>query len=329
MAGIIIASKTEKLADGHYVIRQTVRLTAPWAVELALRGLMRTVSIGWNPTGPVLCSVCNAHVFEKCWHWPGERLSEVTDDDGNKRKVRKRTGEIVVEWIYTAFELLETSMVPVPGVASAGVDEIRAALAAHIPGFRAALAPDGDGFPDDEDNDMKLLAALAGILGLAATASEDEVTNAVTNLKRDKETAETKLSIAESERAKLASKVEEHEKVERLAAEDKFIQDAILSGRITKGDEPVWRKLYALNAEDAKAEMAKRKEGCATPVGQPRQAKNEEPPQPKAEADTGAARKLFQDSGVNYDRAKAFAKSFGVKDPDKALAKIAGVGEEQ
>lgn len=325
--GTIVDSKTEKLDEGHYVIRQTVRLTAPWAVELALRGLMSTVSIGWNPTGPVLCSVCNTHVFDKCWHYPGERLSEVTDEDGTKRKVRKRTGDIVVQWIFTSAELVETSCVPVPGVPSAGVDEIRAALSAQSPAFCAALAPDGDGLPDhDEEDHMKLLTALAGILGLAATASEDDVTKAVESLKRDRDTVQAKLEIAEGERTRLAAVVEEHKKTERKASEDKFVHDALASGRITKADEAVWRKLFALDAQDAQAEMAKRNEGSATPVGQPRQSANE--PAPPAPAVATAVRGELAKAGVNADAALGYARLFGAKNAEKTIAGALGVNQE-
>lgn len=128
-AGTIIASKTEKRGDGDYAVKMTARLTAPWAVELALRGLLSSVSIGWLATGPVECSVCKAAIYTKCYHFPGDRLSEATDELGNKKYVWDRKGSLVVEWVFTEAELTETSVVNVPGVASAGIEEVRAALA--------------------------------------------------------------------------------------------------------------------------------------------------------------------------------------------------------
>ncbi len=135
--GTLIESGVEVPTEGHYEIRQVARLTEPWAIALYLRGNMTTVSIGWIPTGPVLCSVCNAPVGEKCggwWkHWPGDRLKKITDDDGNEVYVDSNKGSIVVRWIYTAAELIETSCVPVPGVPTAEMDQLRATLSAQFP----------------------------------------------------------------------------------------------------------------------------------------------------------------------------------------------------
>jgi hypothetical protein len=143
--GTIVSSDTKTPQEGHRQIFQVARLTAPWAVDAYLRGLMTSVSIGWHPTGPVLCSACNAPVMEKCWHWPGDRLATVTDEDGTKRKVRKRDGAEVVRWIYTKAVLIETSWVLVPGVESAGMDQLRGRLAARFPGCGF------DGQPDEDD----------------------------------------------------------------------------------------------------------------------------------------------------------------------------------
>lgn len=133
VAGKILTSKTTKLADGHYEMRMRVRLTASWAVELALRGLLFAVSIGWEPTGPVECSACAAPVYTKCYHWPGDRVTETPQSDGTKKFVRDRNGDLTVEWIYTQAELIETSMCPIGGVKLAGFDGVRAALAASFP----------------------------------------------------------------------------------------------------------------------------------------------------------------------------------------------------
>lgn len=148
--GTLIESKTEQPEEGHHQIFQTVRLSAPWAVEMYLRGLMTTVSIGWFPTGPVICSACDAPIGAKCWHWPGDRLDEVIDGDGVKRKVRNRNGggAILVRWIYTKAELIETSCVPVPGVPTAAMDQLRATLAASFPTLFA-----------DEDADEDIVVA--------------------------------------------------------------------------------------------------------------------------------------------------------------------------
>lgn len=152
--GTLADSRTEQPEEGHHQIFQRATLTEPWAIAMYLRGNMTTVSIGWIPTGPVLCSACNAPVFEKCYHWPGDRLSEVTDDNGDKRYVRSRNGKLVVRWVYTKAELIETSCVPVPGVASAEMDPLglRAVLASQWPMFAAGA------FSDEESRDAEQVA---------------------------------------------------------------------------------------------------------------------------------------------------------------------------
>ncbi len=315
--GVITASKTEKRADGDYAIMQTAKLTAPWAVELALRGLLDTVSIGWNPTGPVLCSACNAQIYTKCYHWPGDRLAEVDTDEGGKRKVRKADGPITVEWIFTGAELVETSAVNVPAVPGA-----------HIEGFRATLAAGSGSNRSDklQENEMNLLAVLATMLTLAPSAGEDEVIKAVDSLKRDRDTARKELTIADSERTKLAAIVEGHQATERQTEEDAFIRDAVSTGRITLADEGAWRDLYQANADRAKTRMAERAAGCSTPVGQPRQSTTV-PTDPKPPIGT-EVRTALAANGVDADQTFKFAKLFGAKNPEKTIGNALGLNGE-
>ncbi|MDQ3295082.1 MAG: hypothetical protein M3619_00670 [Myxococcota bacterium] len=325
VGGTITASATEKRAEGDYAIKQTTRLTAPWAVELALRGLMRAVSIGWRPTGPVLCSACNTEIFEKCWHWPGDRLTEVTDEDGKKRRQRKSDGELTVEWVFTSAELVETSSVPVPGVATAAIEAVRTSLSAN-PVFRAMSAHEGEDLPREESIMKSILAALVATLSLAPTAGEDEVIKAVDDLKRDRDTARKELSIADTENTKLSAIVEEHREKQRKVDEDTFVRDALSSGRITKGDEGAWRDLYQLDATKAAARMNERKAGCATPVGQPRQ--SEIVPPPAANADHEDVKAALTANGVDADQAIGMAKLFGAKTPEKTIARAIGMKQE-
>ncbi len=199
-AGTVLSSKTEKRGEGDYVIRQTVKLTAPWAVELALRGLLGSVSIGWNPTGPVNCSACDAPIFTKCWHCPGDTLSEKDIEGGGKRKVRDALGPITVEWIFTAAELIETSMVNVGGVPSARADDIRASLSASLSTHQSSPRDGREDlfhgeFPEETDDmDPKLLA----LLGLPATATLSEVLAAIA--KRDATGAADSAELADGAR---------------------------------------------------------------------------------------------------------------------------------
>jgi hypothetical protein len=313
VAGKIIDSKTEKLDDGEYRIMQTWRLTAPWAVELALRDLLSTVSIGWCATGPVLCSACNAPVFTVCYHCPGDRLSEKIGDDGVKRMVRDRAGATIVEWIYTSAELVETSLAPVPAVTSARIEGIRAALSAH----------DGGISPPHIEEGNHMNPKLLQLLGLAATAGDPEALSAVESLVADR----AELAITSKE-LKLANKELEILGAEkRKTAVDAFISGALASGRIAKGDETAWRDLYELSADRAVKRMAERAEGSATPVGLPRASATNvtEDKGSTGGASTGdpivATKQILKANNVDPDEAVRLATKFGVKDPMKAIAK--------
>ena len=130
VAGKIIAAKHTALSDGTNQIMQTVKLTAPWAVDLVLRQLMSTVSISWRATDKVMCSACKTPVFTDCYHWPGDRVKQ-TVVEGKVYFVRNRKdGDITINWIYNGVEALETSPTPVPAVPTARIDGIRAAMGA-------------------------------------------------------------------------------------------------------------------------------------------------------------------------------------------------------
>lgn len=311
VAGTILASATEKRGEGDYVIRQTVRLTATWAVELALRGLLKFVSIGWRPTGPVMCSVCDAPIFDDCWHYPGQKLK---NEDGEP------TG-VVVEWVYTAAELVETSSVPVPGVTTAMIDEIRAALSADeaFPGFRAELA-------QERTNSMKNFPQLLALLGLAATAGETDALSAVETALKERDALKAEIKIANQELAVANKELSVLSSEKKKTAEDKFISDALASGRITKGEEPEWREFYALSSDRATKRMGEKAEGSATPVGLKRQS-DEVVADDKAKAAAAGekwpatdVRTVLQENGINPDVALKFAKQMGCTDPVKAIA---------
>lgn len=313
-AGTILESKTTKRDEGSYSIGMTVRLTAPWAVDLALRGLLSTVSIGWNSTGPIECSACSAPRFTKCYHWPGDRLKESTDSDGNPIKVRDRNGPIVVEWIYTAAELTECSVVSVPAVPGAHIEGIRAALAAN-PDFRALSAPDEDGFLE-EQSQMKIMTALAAILSLAPTASEDDIVKGVESLKAENALAHKELALANKELEVLSGE-------KKKTDEDKFIGAEIARGALHLGIEQEVRELFRLGPAKARELAAKKADGSATPVGQPRQSGGADP-SPKTDPAggdlTAQVKAGLAAHGVDADEALRFAKMFGAKKPLEIIA---------
>ena len=118
-AGTILESRGVRRGNGDYAVEMTVELTAPWAVELALRGLLTFVSIGMNPTGPVLCSYCGTEILAECLHMPGEKIAAKGDP-------------VACEWVFTSVEIVECSAVNVPAVPGAHIEGIRAALSAVL-----------------------------------------------------------------------------------------------------------------------------------------------------------------------------------------------------
>lgn len=307
VGGQVIESKTVKVDDaGHYEIRQRVSVTEPTAVERVLRGLTRHVSIGWRPTGPILCTACDAEVLTECWHFPGDTATV----DGQ---------EVEVWWEYQDAELVETSEVPVPAVPTAGLEAIRSAFAAAHENSNRGPAP------HNEDNDtMKLTPALAAFLGIAVTASDDEIDAAVAKVKPEVEGAaavKAELAILKAEAA-----------IDKSTPVDKFIQAAVAEGRITPADEGPWRELFGLAPDRARARMAERAPGSATPAGKPLQSGTPLPedvtPAPAASDRDAKARAVVEKAGRNYDNVAKFAKAFGAKDPKAAIAKhVAGIEE--
>lgn len=136
VAGEIVTSKFEREeAGGKGVIRQTLRLVKPWAIEAALDGTMKRFSIGWNNTAPVLCTACEAPLvptifgpMPTCKHLPGDEL-----DGGG-----------FVEALVTGAEGIEVSAVTVPAVRDTGVENIRAALSAARAWVRSRSALSAD-----------------------------------------------------------------------------------------------------------------------------------------------------------------------------------------
>ncbi len=332
-AGVVVLSKTERRGEGDYVIRQTVRLTATWAVELALRGLLGAVSIGWNPTGPVICSACEVPIFTKCWHCPGDRLADQDDGNGVVRKVRKADGPITVQWIYTKAELLECSMVVVGGVPTAEFDEIRASLSASLStqlpinhdGNHLSLRDTREGsdflngdFPEETD-DMDL-AKLLALLGLPATATLSDALAEIS--KRDAagaaDSAELKIAKAELLVAQTELGIAATDRKKK--AEDAFIVDALSTGRIAKGDEATWREFYQLSDDRAVKRMAERQPGSATPVGLPRQSGTDPAPVITGGTPAGASKDMIKVLAAlqTTPRGKAFANAFGYVDPSGA-----------
>lgn len=180
--GTILASKLVAI-EGGKAIDQTIEIVAPWAVEMSLLGLMDRFSIGWRPTGPILCTVCETSIL-RCSHWPGDTY------DGK-----------LCEVLFTDFVGVETSGVVVPAVADTGIQEIRAALS-------AARAAGGQSPPRMEKPKMSL-TKIASLLGLADESDEATVLSATTKLQNE----------VESHRTLLAAEREARKESQRLLGE--------------------------------------------------------------------------------------------------------------
>lgn len=322
-AGTILASSTDKRDEGSYSIKMTVRLTAPWAVALALRGLLSTVSIGWQPTGPIMCSACDAPRFTKCYHFPGDTLKETTDSDGNTIRVRDRAGSIVVEWIFTAAELVECSVVSVPAVPGAQIEGIRASLAATNPAFSAGMALDDHQHPTEIE--MNKLAALAAILSLPATATEDNVLAATEALKKDRDAKVAELAIKTSELTIANAELGVLSVDKAKTDEDKFIDGAIASGRITLGADKEWRVLFQVAPDRARTLMSGKAENSATPLGAGRQTPATDITPKTDLAPTTDTKAALAASGADAGMTLKFADAFGVKKPLESVGKVLGV----
>jgi hypothetical protein len=292
-AGTILAAEHKKLDEGHYQIHETVQLTAPWAVELALRGLLSSVSIGWHPES-VICSACETPVLEGCYHLPGDRLSA----DGAP-----------VEWITTDGVMTETSIVNVPAVSSARIEEVRASLSAalgteHASAFMARKAG-------------SMFERLARVLGAQNATEEDIFRRAETVLSelqianRDRDVAREELRTVHAELGVLRAEAARGQR-------DEFLRSGVAEGKLTPADREVWGGLYDANPARARELLAARAPHSVTPVGAALQSAAKEAPAaaPGSEVDPAISAKVL-----------ATIRNFGLSESDakKLVASQANV----
>lgn len=203
--GTITASELVQDTDGD-AFHMTIRAVKPWAVEGLLDGTIDRFSIGAVPTGDVVCSVHKTPIFSKCYCWPGDKVKLEGDS------------EVVVEFIITAAEGVETSAVNVPAVVGTGIKGVRAALEA-LAASAGGIVPPAP--PTEATMNWKRLLAL---LGLSETASEDAACAALEVKLAELKTAREASSGFAALQAELgvlrASQVDHH--IERLYAEGKL-----------------------------------------------------------------------------------------------------------
>lgn len=138
--------------------RQVLSIVKPDAVISVLDGTLDRFSVGWIPTGPVLCSVHGNDVREHATRccYPGERA---TADSGKPE---------IVEWEFQAADGIEVSAVNVPAVTGTKIEEIRSALDAEI-----GLDANENLSRVRADMAFPRLAAQLGLQALAASTDED------------------------------------------------------------------------------------------------------------------------------------------------------------
>jgi hypothetical protein len=216
-AGRILSSVLEDRPgeDGVKQIRMELELTAPWAVEDALRGHVDRFSIGWHSEGNTVCSICDEPMtvfwgwcFGSCDHEVGEAY------DGK-----------ICQLEYTDAVGVEVSSVNVPAVVGTEVDDVRAQLSAA----RAGRAP----VLGRQEILMKptFLPALLAALALPATAGEDEALAGAEQLRTELEGARAALGDAQGQLAAVQGQLGELQKTANETRKATLLKRGLDEGR--------------------------------------------------------------------------------------------------
>ncbi len=281
-AGTILASKLEHNDDGSKSMRMRVKAVKSWAVEGLLDGTIDRFSIAWDRGGtPLSCSVHLSGWYE-CSCRLGQRL-----EDG-------RIPELLVTGTPVGTEV---SGVNVPAVVGTHVGSISQLESIDDPSLLAdILGRDAsDSVPQPEPESMKTLALMIASLGLAPTATEEEVAAAV-------QANATRLAIADKvEKDRLAAEAlaaEQALAAKRTADATKIEQTIIAlkaAGKLLAQQDPKEAQLraIALASIDGFDLTAAAMLGAAervTPVGAPLPARTADPsPSPMTDAKAALA----------------------------------------
>jgi hypothetical protein len=290
--GTVLASRMIDGDGGTKKFEMTIEVSAPWAVDLALRGLMDRFSIGWNRIGMLECSVCHLDMLDwssnGCPHYPGQRL----EVDGKK---------VTVEGIFNDAEGVEVSAVSVPAVVGTEVEGIREALAA------ARVPAD---VPQPSRKEFHMIEKLRQALRLPATATDEEVIAAAErntiSLAAEKQAREQAQAALADRDATLAAQA-----AQTLATEtERVIEDAVRAGKIIPQRDDAGQRVetpieasirhHAKTLGLASAKQIATGLPRLTPVGAPPQAGGADPT-PRSQPTRGGA------SGLESDGKKAVA----------------------
>lgn len=215
--GKIVKSELVKLGENEVAIDMTVLAVTPWAATGLLDGTIDRFSIGFMPTGPVICSVHKTPLLKDCACWPGDKA-----------------GDDTVQAIFTAADGVELSAVNVPAVPEAQGVEIRAAFSA------LAGQMEREQIVARKDQPMDRISTH---LGLGSGATEDQILAALKKLADDKAAAESRLAAEVAAHGLVKGRLAEVE-AERLAAEGRATAakvDGVIEGLYRDGKLPIAR----------------------------------------------------------------------------------------
>ncbi len=191
--GMIMSSKAIEVPGGMAFEQKLNAVTVDATIGI-LNGTFNKFSIGWWPSGPVLCSAhgCDISARDSCNCWPGDEVTL----EGNKKKI--------VEFVFTDFRGKETSTVVLPAVQNTSISDVRAALAAelNITRTRPITRP-------VKENAMLFhrLAVALGLSALSEAGDEDRAVAAVSALQARANAAETNLAATRASLAQAESAV--------------------------------------------------------------------------------------------------------------------------
>jgi hypothetical protein len=227
--GTIESSELAALPGGWSGFRQTIRVVKPHAVVSVLDGTIDRFSVGWDPSGQVMCTLHKVDVRSRaaCWRdgcYPGK----ATEVDGETK---------IAEYEWQSTEGTESSAVNAPAVSGTKIDNI-AALAEAL----------GLSTPEPEkDPSMKfplLLAALGVTIRGDITEDRDaELAEAVGDIKTEVKAAQQERDAAVKRATELADGAKEVTTLRARVAElegakvDGVLEGAYKSGKLIRGKD--------------------------------------------------------------------------------------------
>ena len=206
--GTVTKSAAARAEDGTVSFEMSVRVVKQHAIMSVLDGTIDRFSIGFVPTGPIVCSCHGVEFFseawaDKCGLWPGD-----LDSKGR-----------IVEAEFTAAEGVELSSVNVPAVIGTGIDTIRTKL---------SLMFDRQPPTQERTTNMLITVEMKKAVGLAADATDQDYLTHVGRLAASAQAAEQRAATAEANARQAADAVARA----NAARVDSAISAALADGRI-------------------------------------------------------------------------------------------------